>query len=191
MALKGGVQANIKFSPQKSQIFIAVCSFSSSLCLLASFAFLWTERERWEVPLYCGGVLILLSFICWLISHKSADLSGAPATEIKISPDQMSVSMDPRADFNKNLLQGFSDYINVIINRKPLPMPSGVVNSDGTIIPGSSKEAEEEVNKLNLIAEEQYKQAVKLFGGERPSVKEPDPVSIEPPNFTGDILPGN
>ena len=99
--------------------------------------------------------------------------------------------MDPRADFNKNLLQGFSDYINVIINRKPLPMPSGIVNSDGTIVPGSAKDAEQEVIKLNLMAEEQFKQAVKLFGGEKPPVKEPEPVSIEPPSFTGDFLPGN
>lgn len=191
MGLQGGVQADIKFAPQKSQIFIAICSLASFVSIMISFAFLWTGREHWDIPLCSGGALIGVAFVCWLISHRNVDLSGGNATEIKITPDQMSVIMDPRASFDKTLLQGFSDYINVIVNRKPLPMSSGIVSADGSIVPGSAKESEEEIIRLNLLAEQQLKQAVKFLRGEAPSVKEVVPVSIEPPDFTGDVLPSD
>ncbi|MCS3512559.1 hypothetical protein [Pseudomonas grimontii] len=186
MSFSGGVQAEIKVSPQKSQIFIAISAIASACSLLACFAFLWTGRERWEIPLYAAAAAGLVAFICWLISHRNSDLSGGAPTEIKISPEQLSVTIDPRADLNKNILQGVSDYINTIVSRQPLPISSGVVNADGTIVKDSGAAAEVEVNRLNQIAAAQLQQVIKLFGVQKKDSALSDQEFIEPPNYTGE-----
>lgn len=184
MNVSAAVKAMLSFTPEKSQIFVVISSLISLACFSVSFAFLWAEKERWEVPLICGSLILLVSFIAWAISHRGAELAGGESTEIRLTSTELYLKTDTRNEVDKSILQGISEHISVIVNRQPLPVPAGKIGVDGSVIAGSEDLAKLEVERLNKLASEQLAKVGEVFGvSTRSHAQSSD--YVDPPAYTG------
>lgn len=162
--MNGEVKADISVAPQKSQIFVVLCAIAAMGCLAAGFAFIWFEKQKWDLPFWAAGVCGLMAFIAWSMSHKNVDMSEGQATKITMSATEMSVIVDPRTVVPQNLMQQFSSFFNAVSHRAMLPVPSGMVDSSGVVIPDSESDAAIAVQEANKLAEKQTAELVGLFG---------------------------
>jgi hypothetical protein len=186
MGFKGVIKASVALAPKRSQIFVVCCAVTSMACLGATFTFIWFDKKPWEVPLSAGAVAGFVGFICWVLSHKNVDMAEAKSTEITMSADKLMVSIDPRSEIPKNLLQQFSNYLSAISNRSALPLSSGLVDSSGQVLEGSTAEAAAAISLANQQALEQTERLVEIFGSLPQKQDFPIAEGTDAPNFDGD-----
>ncbi|MCQ2999778.1 hypothetical protein NLO98_08410 [Pseudomonas syringae] len=186
MTIGGDFKTSISITPQKSQVFTIALLVLSAISLVASFAFLWTGRERWDVPLFCAAITGGAGMLCWILSHRNADLSGGTPTQLSADDKGMQLSFDVRNPPTKEMLLIFASYAEAAACREPLPKSSGLLNEQGTIIEGSMLAANEQIEKLNLLVAEQAKQVEALSGGVSVSETLSQHSDTAAPGFTGE-----
>ena len=186
MSLDGKFQTNVSLNPQKSQVFTIGCLVVSGFSLMASFAFLWTGRAGWEIPLYSSAVAGGAGLICWLLSHRNSDLSDGKSTQLTAAETGMSLTFDARNQPTKQMLLMFSNYAESVAHRERLPRSSGLIDGAGKVIRNSEVEANIEIDKLNLIAAQQAESLAGVIGeGSQKTISTAD-MNIAVPRYTGE-----
>ncbi|WP_148290021.1 hypothetical protein [Pseudomonas fluorescens] len=184
MSLGGKFEANVNLTPLKSQIFTMACLGICGLSLCVCFAFLWTGRAGWEVPLISSATAGAVGVLCWLLSHRNSELSGGKSTQFTVAEGRMSMTFDARNQPTKQMLLIFSDYAEAVAHREPLPPSSGFVDKSGAVISNSEVDANAEIDKLNRLAAQQAEQLGAIIGSGR---ERPLPsADISVPLYTGE-----
>jgi hypothetical protein len=155
MGVNGKFETTVSLTPQKSQVFTIGCLTVCGLSLAACFAFLWTGRNGWEIPLYSSAAAGAMGLLCWILSHRNSDLAGGKSTHLTAAESGLAMTFDARNPPTKQMLLIFSNYVEAIAHRAPLPRSNGLIDSAGNVIVGSEVEANLEVDKLNEVAAQQ------------------------------------
>ncbi|UZS65615.1 hypothetical protein [Pseudomonas syringae] len=188
MGLEGGIKTDVSIVPKKSQIFTISLLLISAFALFSAFAFLWTGKERWEIPLWCAALSGSVALLCWFFSHRNSELAGGAPTQLSADEKGLQFSFDPRNRPTKEMLLIFAEFAEAIAHRERLPKSSGLLDSEGVFIQGSEAEANLKIDRLNSIVEEKTSQMealVKQLGSQTNPLPN---IDVGAPNFTGEVL---
>lgn len=187
MSMEGKFETTVSLTPQKSQIFTVGCLFLSGASLLASCAFLWTEKSGWAIPLAGAFFFGVGGFLCWLLSHRNSELAGGRPTQLTADDKNMTLTFDPRNQPTKQMLLMFAAHAEAIAYRELLPPSQGLVDDSGRIIKGSEIQANIKIDQLNKLVSEQAKKLEQLACDVRLNTSDStNNKNISAPAYTGD-----
>jgi hypothetical protein len=185
MSLAGDVKTNVSIEAHKSQQLIVIAAIGSVISLVVGFGFLWVEHPKSYAPFLCAAISGAIALGCWLKSHRNTDLSGGNPTQLRVTDNEMFVSVDPRNAFPATILQQFSSVLIATANCQALPLSSGEIDSDGNIIPGSEGRANEAIKVANAKAVRRASVLSKAFEGLAVTRVDSSKESHIVPSFTG------
>ncbi|WP_146024551.1 MULTISPECIES: hypothetical protein [unclassified Pseudomonas] len=187
MSLKGEFHSQLNLAPKRSQVFTTCWVVLTALSLAAGFAFLWVGKDMWYIPIVASALCACISMCSYAMSHKNIDLSGGSPTEIHADSESVRIICDPRNSPSKDMLRIFAEHINAVVHRRPLPRSSGLVGSDGVVIPNTIDVANAQIDTLNASALEEEKRIDSMI-----NAAQSDPLAMgkAAPNYTGAVLEG-
>lgn len=145
--------ANLTMNPLGSGIVICMLFFVCMACLIPAYLLLRDNN-------HFGLLFILLSALLgagavFLISKSQRDQDLANAAPINMSNrDGVNISLDARLAPQFGTPQEMWGQLGAILNRQPLPMPSGMLDKNGQMIPNSANQAQEIIKETNQRAAE-------------------------------------
>lgn len=186
MGMDGKFETTVSIIPQKSQVFTTGCLILSGLSLLSGFAFLWTEKDSWVVPIAVAAVSGAVGLLCWLLSHRNTDLSGGRATQLTADSNGMNLTFDARNQPSKQMLLIFSAYAESAAYRERLPHSNGLIDESGKVVENSEVIANVEIDQLNKFVAEQSEQLERLIGEIKVDGEAGLGSGVAAPSYTGD-----
>ncbi|MEP1740174.1 MAG: hypothetical protein ABJI60_19610 [Kangiellaceae bacterium] len=115
---------------------------------------MWNDKSNWYVPFLSALILFLVAFLFWWKTQPQTDLESTHPTIIN-SQSGTQLSCDSKLMESNTAMTNLSALLESLGAKKPLPAPAGMIDSNGSIVEGSKKEAERVAKSLNDINEEQ------------------------------------
>lgn len=144
--------ASLNIHPKGSQVVIVSLVVLILCCLGGAFFFLHEDKHYYSIP---GFVMSAAFFYFvrefWLASHERVDNSVPPQIAISHQDGgtQTNISADSQVVRSRENVANFIDLISAVMSRRPLPLPDGLIDETGSIIPESSSEAQKRVASIN------------------------------------------
>lgn len=144
-----------RLNPSNSAVFtLGSLIVSSALCALGAY-FIYLKSWAGGCPLIVAGMLgMIASFFLGFKSQKDQDLAQARPLEMRYQADgTFELSADPRTD-RQIMLDVVAASADMLRARRPLPDPSGKIDSNGNIEKEKAVDALSEVSLINKEIEE-------------------------------------
>lgn len=148
---KANLKTEVSMTPKGSQIVIFSLIILTFFCFATGFYFMYHEIRGAWIPLVIACTVLLIAATFWLLTYREVD-SRPPAKTKFEAEDQnliLRVETDTKSLVSTNLLEKIANYILIVNNRKPLPAPDGLVDSNANPIANSVSEATKRVRQVN------------------------------------------
>lgn len=142
------VNANFSIKPELSQSALITILLISCFSLAVGLFFLWHDKNYSWVPITISLGLIIISFIGWWRSQKMIDMGNSNPTHIYDSQGNKLIT-DTRTLESGNAIKNIGILFQSIGSRQPLPLPDGLIDEKGNLIPESRVDAENKINQIN------------------------------------------
>lgn len=146
---KTNLSASAAFSvrPDRSQVVLVSLIIGSIVSLILGAILIAIDKQGW---VFVALAVVLMGAVVWgwQRSQRDTDLAQAHPTTVALS-DGANLSTDSRIFSSQDRVQNFVQLVEALALRKPLPEPSGLVDSNGSVIPGSMQEAVRVVDNIN------------------------------------------
>jgi len=146
--LNAGIRARVDVLPVRSQVFLVVLALVGGMAVSAAAWLLGQDKPAGWAFLGLGLVVLCSALWGWTKSQVDVDLDQGHKTTVNL-PGGSEISTDSRLLRSPASLRLFSELLNGILERQPLPEPTGRVDVNLVPIPNSRLEAIEEVNQIN------------------------------------------
>lgn len=165
--MESGVSAQFGFLPRGSQQLVMIFGLIALLGAVGTMGFAYVGKPI-SVPAWIAGFAAVLAMAGWLLSRESADLDGSFPVTFTDTIMGRSVAADPRLLLSPKNLRLLREAVDTMLERRPLPMPDGMVRADGTPDVSRIDEATAAVNGLNQETQQRiYRAAASLSGAGR------------------------
>ena len=161
--LGADLTTSIKVNPEKSQSVLVVLTVVLLILLIGAMLLLAIGVDGWWWFLLFGLFLSICIFWAWFKSQPDSDLQIAHPTSITF-PDGTSLSTDPRTLKHPDILNIFTQAIQQLLVRKPLPHPSGKVDAELKIVANSQDDAIAIAEEINLKVQMDSNEILDIFG---------------------------
>ena len=184
--MQGGVTAKFGFLPRASQQLVVLFGFITLIGAVATICFAYLGKPI-TVPATITGTAAVLAVAGWLLSRGSADLEGSTPVTFSDARTGRSVAADPRLLLSPKNLRLLGEAVNTMLERRPLPMPDGMVQADGTPDVSRVAEAEAVVNGINQQTQQRICRVVESLAGTGGGPATAQPALVLPPHG---VVPG-
>lgn len=158
---KADLKANLTLQPQRSQVFLFALIAIAAIALILS-AVTNDGALRWAF--FAFAILAVLGSL-WAFrkSQSDTDLASGHQTQMTL-PDGGNFSTDTRLLRNPEGVRGLTEVLEVLMCRKPLPPPSGLVDGNMNPLGGSAVVAAERVEEINVRVQAATNQIIDGLG---------------------------
>lgn len=147
---KASLDASIQLKPKKNQALVIICFVCSALFSVIGCLFLWFDKNGLYFPFGVSALFGLASVGSFLLTYRGGELSDKEPFEIIHTPDGVNVRMDPTLFLRR---QDVANVVALMANTRNLPIPAGMIDEAGNIIPNSQHQAEKVANEANKSIE--------------------------------------
>lgn len=159
------INADINLSPERSHIVVLGLTILCGISFFIGSGFLWYEKQGYWIPFVFSLMFFFSAIFTWYVSHKNLDLQGATPTRITSGSKGTELVTDARTLESPESVKVLQELLNVVAFRKPLPMPDGMVSSDGKPDARRLDEAHKMVSDINEAVAESTSHIAELFIG--------------------------
>ena len=161
--LRADLTTSIKVNPENSQIVLVIMAVVLLVLLIGAMVLLALGIDGWWCFLLFGVFLSSGIFWAWCKSQPDSDLQIAHPTSVTYS-DGTILSTDPRTLKNPDVLNFFTQAVQQVLVRKPLPQPSGKVDNELKVVADSQTEAISIAEEINLKVQLNSNEILDIFG---------------------------
>jgi hypothetical protein len=150
-AVTANAEVSAKFQAtagQSQTVLLSLVGIDLILFLISAYFFAVDKIGAAVLFFLLGAVSFGALFFMWSRSQADSDLAAAVPTSITAA-DGTKLSTDVRALASPKALDNLLKVVEVLLNRRPLPRPAGLVGPQGELIPGTEAAANIAVENIN------------------------------------------
>jgi hypothetical protein len=163
---KATVSANAEVSAkfqatagQSQTVLLSLVGTNLALFLLSAYFFSTDKFSPAILFFLLGAVSFGALLVMWSKSQADSDLAAAVPT-----------STDVRALTSPKALENLVKVVEVLLNRRPLPRPAGLVGPQGELVPGTEDVARTAVDNINRDISSMTDRAIDELGLSDPNM---------------------
>jgi hypothetical protein len=173
---KATVSANAEVSAkfqatagQSQTVLLSLVGTNLALFLLSAYFFSTDKFSPAILFFLLGAVSFGALLVMWSKSQADSDLAAAVPTSITAA-DGTKLSTDVRALTSPKALENLVKVVEVLLNRRPLPRPAGLVGPQGELVPGTEDVARTAVDNINRDISSMTDRAIDELGLSDPNM---------------------